>query len=86
MDRRREKNMSTCNLNHSLEDVRKKLEDQTAFLPSDLYQDFNSFLQKTLDQETLNHAFHLLKKYDLASKEEQSDRNHNIKDLLNTIL
>jgi hypothetical protein len=81
---RRDNEMSQCNLDHSLEDVQKKLEEQAAFLPSDLYQHFNSFLHPELGQDTLNEAFHLLKKYDLASSEEQKERNEKIKSLLNT--
>jgi hypothetical protein len=76
--------MSQCNLDHSLEDVKSKLEDQAAHLPSELYQYFNSFLRADLEQETLNQAFHLLKKYDLASKEEQIERNTKIINMLNT--
>jgi hypothetical protein len=76
--------MSQCNLDHSLEDVKRKLEEQAVYLPSELYQQFNTFLQAELEQEILNQAFHLLKKYDLASKEEQLERNFKIKNMLNT--
>ncbi|RBW70351.1 group-specific protein [Bacillus taeanensis] len=74
--------MSTCNLNHSLEDVKKKLESQHDYLPNNLYDGLSSFLRQDLNQETLNEVFHLLKKYDLASNEEQEKRNEQIKQLL----
>ncbi len=75
--------MGECNLDHSLEDVLKKLEDQKAYLPADLAEAMQAFLQQqSVDQATLNHAFHLLKKYDLATKEEQDERNESIKKML----
>jgi hypothetical protein len=41
-----------------------------------------NFLSRPLSQETLNDAFHLLKKYDLASEEERENRNSQIEALL----
>jgi hypothetical protein len=74
--------MGTCNLDHSLEDVKKKLESQQNYLPNTLYDELSSFLGEDLNQETLNEVFHLLKKYDLASNEEQETRNKQIKELI----
>ncbi|GGK19960.1 hypothetical protein GCM10010965_11210 [Caldalkalibacillus thermarum] len=74
--------MSECKLDHSLEDVHKKLEEQAPFLPEDLYSRFKAFLTSDVDQATLNEAFHLLKKYDLASAEEQQARNARIEALI----
>ncbi|MFJ7754221.1 hypothetical protein ACQKGI_17560 [Peribacillus muralis] len=70
--------MGTCNLNHSQQDVRLKFHAQQAFLPTTLTQALNLFLEKDHPQETLNELFHLLKKYDLSSKEEQESRNQNM--------
>lgn len=67
--------MSGCKLDHSLEDVRKKLTEQWEFLPEKIANDFQAFLEKDLSQATLNEAFHLLKKYDLSSEEERVERN-----------
>lgn len=74
--------MGECKLDHSVEDVENKLEDQREYLPENLYQDFKSYLEENVAQTDLNEAFHLLKKYDLASKEEQQDRNGKIEKLL----
>lgn len=74
--------MSTCNIDHSLEDVKKKLADQKEFLPEELHNGSKQLLQQTLDQETLNELFHLLKKYDLASEEERAERDKGIKTLM----
>ncbi|WP_053366648.1 hypothetical protein [Bacillus sp. FJAT-27245] len=67
--------MGKCNLDHSLEDVRKKYETQKGFLPSTIYDAFEAKLQGAPEQTTLNELFHLLKKYDLASGEERALRN-----------
>ncbi|QOR68281.1 group-specific protein [Cytobacillus suaedae] len=75
--------MSTCNIDHSLEDVLKKLESQKAFLPQSLYETTETYLSTTRTQETLNEIFHLLKKYDLATDIEQSERNEKLSTLLN---
>ena len=70
--------MSECKLNHSLEDVKNKYESQITFLPEDMKDLFNQFLGKEHTQELLNEVFHLLKKYDLASTEEQNERNNRL--------
>lgn len=67
--------MGTCNIDHSHEDVVKKLQSQESLLPSDLAGTLYAFLEKEHAQERLNELFHLLKKYDLASKEERKHRN-----------
>ena len=74
--------MSTCNIDHSLEDVIKKLESQKNFLPTSLYEATEVFLHKNRDQNTLNEVFHILKKYDLASETEQTERNNKLTDIL----
>ncbi|MCH1623987.1 group-specific protein [Fredinandcohnia quinoae] len=75
--------MSICNLDHSKEDVNKKLASQENFLPQGIYEDILSYLEKERSQKDLNELFHLLKKYDLATKEEQSKRNELIRSLIN---
>jgi hypothetical protein len=73
--------MSSCKLDHDLEDVTKKLSEQKPFLPEDLFDGSNQLLERRPDQNTLNELFHLLKKYDLASEEEQAERNTGIRKL-----
>jgi len=67
--------MSKCTVDHSIEDVRNKLKEQSTFLPQELYEQCLLFLDEKLNQETLNEVFHLLKKYDLASEEMREQRN-----------
>lgn len=74
--------MSQCNIDHSLEDVKKKLASQKEVLREDLYTRLERFLQKELDQEMLNTIFHLLKKYDLASPTEREERNKKLLKIL----
>lgn len=74
--------MGTCNLNHSQQDVRLKFESQQAFLPTVLSQTLDRYLEKANSQETLNELFHLLKKYDLSTPEEQESRNEKLKEIM----
>ncbi|MFC0271473.1 hypothetical protein ACFFIX_08400 [Metabacillus herbersteinensis] len=74
--------MSNCQLDHPKEDVMKKLLGQEPFLPSSLFKKMESFLAKDLPQSKLNELFHLLKKYDLVSAEEQNVRNGKIDELV----
>ena len=70
--------MGECKLDHSHEDVKKKYEDQSEFLPEELKPLFVSFFAREHTQEILNEVFHLLKKYDLATEEEQNERNNRL--------
>lgn len=70
--------MSECKLNHTQEDVKSKYESITAFLPEEMKPLFHQFFQKEHTQDLLNEVFHLLKKYDLASVEEQENRNNRL--------
>ncbi|WP_249596668.1 group-specific protein [Peribacillus frigoritolerans] len=74
--------MGVCNLNHSQQDVRLKFESQKAFLPTQLTQTLDRYLEKGNSQETLNELFHLLKKYDLSTREEQESRNDKLKRIM----
>ncbi|MBM7649882.1 hypothetical protein JOC78_002866 [Bacillus ectoiniformans] len=74
--------MGSCNLDHSLESVIQKLESQADYLPVKLYEELSLFLQKEHSQETLNELFHLLKKYDLSSEEEQLRRSQAMRELI----
>jgi uncharacterized secreted protein with C-terminal beta-propeller domain len=71
--------MGKCTIDHSLEDVKAKLESQAPFLPKEISEKLERFLNEQLDQHTLNEIFHLLKKYDLADAEEQRARDEQIK-------
>jgi hypothetical protein len=70
--------MSECKLNHPQEDVRNKYESQEAFLPNEMKPLFEQFFSKEHTQDLLNDVFHLLKKYDLASKEDRNERNNRL--------
>ncbi|TXC93064.1 group-specific protein [Metabacillus litoralis] len=73
--------MSSCKIDHSLEDVKKKLTEQIAYLPEELATSCLNYLNSSLKQTELNELFHLLKKYDLASDEEKRIRNKKLEDL-----
>ncbi|MGM8211524.1 hypothetical protein ACLIBH_01895 [Virgibacillus sp. W0430] len=75
--------MGTCNIDHSLADVRKKLSDQSEFLPEHITKQCRILLTNEPDQLLLNELFHLLKKYDLASETEKQKRNEQIVQLTN---
>lgn len=66
--------MGECRLDHSTEDVRDKLKQQSHFLPQDIQQQLQAYVDESLEQDTLNKIFHLLKKYDLSASEEQKQR------------
>jgi hypothetical protein len=74
--------MSTCNIDHSNEEIRAKLESQRAFMPDDLFVQVTGYLKSGPSQEDRNALFHLLKKYDLAASEEQEHRNRGIVQLI----
>jgi citrate synthase len=66
--------MSECKLNHTSEDVQTKFEQQRDFLPEEMKALFQAFFQQEHTQDILNEVFHLLKKFDLASEEERTER------------
>ncbi|KGA96393.1 hypothetical protein AJ85_13985 [Alkalihalobacillus alcalophilus ATCC 27647 = CGMCC 1.3604] len=74
--------MSSCKIDHPLEDVKAKLTSQQHVLPKDLYQRCTDYLENERSQIELNELFHLLKKYDLADSEEQLNRNKKMIKLL----
>lgn len=74
--------MSSCKIDHPVEDVKTKLVSQKGFLPADLYTRSEQFLEIPRTQLALNELFHLLKKYDLATPVEQEKRNQQLNDLL----
>lgn len=71
--------MGSCNIDHTVEDVIKKVESQSAYLPEDITSQLMLFLKRKQEQETLNNIFHLVKKYDLSSAEEQEERNKKLR-------
>jgi len=70
--------MSECKLDHTQEDVKSKYESIAAFLPEEMKPLFNPFFEKDHTQDLLNEVFHLLKKYDLATEDEQANRNNRL--------
>ncbi|MFP5112724.1 hypothetical protein ACSU64_10135 [Bacillaceae bacterium C204] len=77
--------MSECKLNHTHEDVKNKYELQAAFLPEEMKPLFHQFFEKEHTQDILNEVFHLLKKYDLATEEEQGNRYNRLNLVLKNI-
>lgn len=75
-----EKIMS-CPIDHTTEEVRAKLEEQTSFLPGEIYEGIQRMLDMEQPQERLNKLFHLLKKYDLADEKEQLERNNELHEM-----
>ena len=73
--------MSSCKLDHPVEDVQQKLLSQKDFLPEELFQATTRLLETDLSQAMLNEVFHLLKKYDLADTEEQQQRNMKLSEI-----
>jgi len=70
--------MGSCQLDHSLGDVQKKLSEQKPFLPEHVSVRLEEFLMEEVTQEALNEIFHLLKKYDLASEPERGERDEKL--------
>lgn len=70
--------MGECKIDHSHEDVKKKFESQKEFLPQDMSALFNNFVKEEHTQDILNEVFHLLKKYDLVTEEEKTERNNRL--------
>lgn len=70
--------MGECKIDHSHEDVKKKYESQKDFLPGDMSPLFHQFFTEEHTQDILNEVFHLLKKYDLSTEEEQNERNNRL--------
>ncbi|KQL49926.1 50S ribosomal protein L7ae [Brevibacillus choshinensis] len=66
--------MGECKLDHTVEDVQKKLAEQASFLPQKRVEQLQALLETELSQERLNELFHLLKKYDLATPEKRAQR------------
>lgn len=73
--------MGECKLDHSTEDVQKKLAEQSPFLPQERVEQLRALLETGLSQEKLNELFHLLKKYDLATSEERAIREEKMEQL-----
>lgn len=74
--------MGKCNIDHSLSDVKGKLESQRHVLPQTLFNDIALFLTQDREQTILNECFHLLKKYDLIDENEREDRNKKLYQLI----
>ncbi|WP_078544501.1 group-specific protein [Litchfieldia alkalitelluris] len=70
--------MGSCNIDHSLEDVYKKLESQKEFLSFKSLEKCKRILSGNPSQALLNEIFHMLKKYDLATQEERANRDEKI--------
>ncbi|TLS37518.1 group-specific protein [Pseudalkalibacillus caeni] len=74
--------MGKCNIDHSIEDVLNKLKAQSEYLPENFPDEIREYVERAPSQEELNEVFHLLKKYDLATYEEQEVRKTKLRALL----
>ncbi|WP_137790821.1 group-specific protein [Bacillus sp. E(2018)] len=74
--------MGKCTIDHTLEDVKQKLAEQSAFMPRELVMEVGDSLSDDSEQTYLNEVFHLLKKYDLADESEREKRNGKLSDLV----
>ncbi|KIL44299.1 hypothetical protein [Jeotgalibacillus soli] len=74
--------MGQCVIDHSQEDVIQKLNSQQAFIPEPLFKELKKELESKHSQQILNELFHLFKKYDLVSKEEQKERNSRLQEYI----
>jgi hypothetical protein len=74
--------MGKCTIDHTLEDVKQKLAEQSAFMPRELVMEVGDSLSDDSDQTYLNEVFHLLKKYDLADESERVKRNGKLSELV----
>ncbi len=74
--------MGKCTIDHTLEDVKQKLAEQSAFMPRELVMEVGDSLSEAANQSYLNEVFHLLKKYDLADVNERETRNEKLSDLV----
>ncbi|MBH0169274.1 hypothetical protein ABID52_000512 [Fictibacillus halophilus] len=74
--------MGKCTIDHTLEDVKQKLAEQSAFMPRELVMEVGDSLSDDSDQTYLNEVFHLLKKYDLADESEREKRNGKLSELV----
>jgi ribosomal protein L15 len=66
--------MSSCKIDHTIDDVTKKLKEQTPYMDHSLVEKCFNFLSTSVSQAELNELFHLLKKFDLASEDEKKIR------------
>ncbi|PGT91576.1 group-specific protein [Bacillus sp. AFS040349] len=74
--------MSSCKIDHTIDDVTKKLNEQTPYMDTSLVEKCFNFLSTSVTQTDLNELFHLLKKYDLASEDEKKTRMNKIEKLV----
>nr|WP_251136008.1 hypothetical protein [Exiguobacterium sp. s138] len=67
---------------HSIEDVSRRLERQSQWMPAQLYYQFEELLSLHVDQSILNELYIALKKYDVLTDIERDERNESIQLLI----
>ena len=67
---------------HSNEDVWRRLERQSQWMPAQLYYQFEELLSLHLEQPILNELYQVLKKYDVLTDIERDERNESIQMLI----
>ncbi|MCC9625154.1 MULTISPECIES: hypothetical protein [Exiguobacterium] len=69
-------------VDHSIEDVSRRLERQSQCMPAHLYFQLEELLNWSLEQEVVNQLYALLKKYDVLTDIEREERNISIQMLI----
>ncbi|HAL00412.1 MAG TPA: hypothetical protein DCP50_05465 [Exiguobacterium sp.] len=67
---------------HSIEDVWRRLERQSQWMPAQFYYQFEELLSLHLEQPILNELYQVLKKYDVLTDIERDERNESIQMLI----
>lgn len=67
--------MDPSTVDHSINDVSRRLERQSQCMPAHLYFQLEELLNWPLEQEVLNQLYALLKKYDVLTDIEREERN-----------
>ncbi len=74
--------MDPSTVDHSIEDVSRRLERQSQCMPAHLYFQLEELLNWSLEQEVVNQLYALLKKYDVLTDIEREVRNISIQMLI----
>lgn len=74
--------MDPSTVDHSIEDVSRRLERQSQCMPAHLYFQLEELLNWSLEQEVVNQLYALLKKYDVLTDIEREERNISIQMLI----
>ena len=82
MLRRLNETVDPSTVDHSIEDVSRRLERQSQCMPAHLYFQLEELLNWSLEQEVVNQLYALLKKYEGLTDIEREERNISIQMLI----